>query len=154
MSVSSSRSFELSTLLLCAGAVLAMRPLAWLVPEWSAGAAHSRALLAATLLLGLLVWWLDAEQQPGSSANCRYVCLLLLAGAALRALGHPRYSRKPRRAGAALELYALGALAGVPRERRGLPSPAITALTLVSAPLDCVLPGALNQSMQRVAAIQ
>lgn len=134
--------------LLYPAAFAAALPLGWLVAEWSDDASNSLPAWLATVALGALLWRLVSEQAPGSSVNRGYVTNLLICGAVLRAAR----LESCRGAGARLDRYALGVLAGTHRRSRPWPPRQLMLLNALWLPTEQVLPRVLNATLLPILA--
>jgi hypothetical protein len=138
--------------LLYPAAFAAALPLGWLVAAWSEDASRSPAAWLLTVGAGALLWRLVSEQAPGSSTNRGYVLNLLICGAVLRGAGHAARSRPCRGAGARLDVYALGVLAGTHRRSSPWPPRQLMLLNALWLPTEQVLPRVLNATLLPILA--
>ncbi|MFI4982131.1 MAG: hypothetical protein ACHQIO_17425 [Nevskiales bacterium] len=139
-----------STWLLATAAVMGMLPLDYLISAWSDDVSRSGAMWLATIACGALLGRLVGEQMPGSATNQRYAMSLLLCGAALRGVATPLRIGACIDAGFMLDRYALGVLAGSPREQRPLPPARLALAGALWVPTEVVLGRALNSMLQPV----
>lgn len=144
---------------LCIGlgaAVLAVHPLLWLTRTWMDPAYGSHGYLAAGLTCALFAWsWFSPRAATGSESlhASRLALALLLCTSVIRAAGQVLAVNIVAAASLAVDVYALGLLADLPRRKRAV-SPGWLACAFVFAlPLERVLQRCVGYGLQSVSAV-
>ncbi|MFP5305486.1 MAG: archaeosortase/exosortase family protein [Gammaproteobacteria bacterium] len=141
-----------AVVLLAAAAVLALHPALWLVASWRDPAYNPQGAWVALAVALLALWSWTSEQQPGSDSNRRYAYALLALSALVSLVGQLLRVNVVGALTLALDVYALGTLAGLHARRRAVSPLWLSVLFALALPLERVLQRLAGYALQQLAA--
>ncbi len=132
--------------------MLAVKPVVWLASTWYAPGYESVGWVVVALVAALFAWSVTSVRGDRDGAGRRSALVLLLAAAAVRLAAQLLAVNVIGALTLAVDVYALGVLAGLHRRSRAVSPAWLAALFCFALPLEPLLQRLLGYPLQRLSA--
>lgn len=140
-----------STWVVLGAGLLAADPLRWLIGTWTDATYNPEGLAVAAVVVLLALWSFTSPLRYGAPDSGRAIGLLAVS-AGVRAAGQLLGVNVLAALTLAVDVYALASIAGLSQRRRAVSPFWLSALFMLSLPLERVLQRAVGYGLQQLSA--